>query len=353
LLTDGALIAVVYLNYQIQPCEELPVPVVFHKAFAIQSTRQERLELWREVLIDYILTAADYMAVQGFALLASAYLNTFTTAKIQHLSVLNYQDNYFTSLIYICCIASTTHLASLLAIRHHLQDNPTSSKIRLIMFVVFGLCLGITLDLNEYAFQYFYVHAERLLISKLHWSVGFEKWMVEYITPMVFTVWVYGISIYYVLQATFNEFAAAALQILRRSSFLRNLKQNILCCGCWRRRHKSKTKSDSVYGAFVFKWLKITASWIFLPHPMIIFAVQLVFTVISIVFLLEQKYAKAPEPTAAERAQGVGRFCSLWNTSDNNMSFGQFLPLFLLMLPVYSAIGKYCGKNAPSAVFLC
>jgi hypothetical protein len=345
LLTDVALIAVIVLNSRIRPSAGRPVLVFFHESFSDDEDEQEQMKLWREVLIDFILTAADYMAIQGFALLASAYLNTFTTAKRNHLSALNYQDNYFTCLVYLCIIACTTHLASLLAIRSHLQDNLTSSKIRICIFVVFGLCLGVTLDLNEYAFQYFYVHAERFFISKLHWSAGLEKWAIEYAAPMGFIVWVYWIAIYHVLQATFDQLGAKILRILRRSAFLRELKQNILCCGCWSRRNQARTESDSHKEAVAARWLKTLARWIFLSHPMVIFVVQLIFTAISIVFLLKQKYAKAPTPSAAERAQGVGQWCSLWNSNDNSMSFGQFLPLFLLMLPVYSSVGKYFGKD--------
>ena len=75
------------------------------------------------------------------------------------MSVTNYQNMYFTTVVYVCCIASSSHVASLLVMREvdHFNSKPKVLKIRVGIVVIFAILLIITIALSEYAFEAFFV----------------------------------------------------------------------------------------------------------------------------------------------------------------------------------------------------
>lgn len=148
LLSDVALFIVIIIDNKLEAPTVLPLPKLICKV-TFDNGERKRWQILRTALIDYILCAADNMGILGTSLLISAYLSTFLTTNASNLSALNYQDNYFTAVVYSCCLASCTHIASLLAIKGHLKGHKTSIRVRIGLFSLFAIALCVTIDLNE------------------------------------------------------------------------------------------------------------------------------------------------------------------------------------------------------------
>jgi hypothetical protein len=65
----------------------------------------------------------------------------------------------------------------------------------------------------------------------------------------------------------------------------------------------------------------------------------------SVIFIMLQKFTLAPAPTAQDRQQGVGEWCSLNNKRDNEWAFGQACAMLLLLIPIYAGMEAFCGKS--------
>ena len=75
-------------------------------------------------------------------------------------------------------------------------------------------------------------------------------------------------------------------------------------------------------------------------EPRAIFVLQIVFATIATAFALAQKFSR---PTGFDRY--LGYTCSLNNTAEDKMDFGQLLNILSLALPLISAWEAYIGED--------
>jgi hypothetical protein len=334
-LSDAALLAVIAIDNKLGTSPILPLPRFIYRT--VEERNRKWWENLRTGLIEFILCAADNMAILGTSLLTSAYLDTFlVNANRGSLSVLNFQDMYFTMIVYDCCLASCTHIGSLLAIRGHLHGHVTSTYIRIVLFCIFATALCITIDLSEDAFQAFFVYAERLFILDMHWNETAETILVEYTAPVLAIGYLYWISIHPLLM---DERVLAPSWVVLRwltwpfRSFARLAKKTL------------KYLEDRNH-----TWLKTCLHYAIYSHPAAALLTHLVFTGVSISYLLLMKYTKARSPTVEERLNGVGQWCSMSIPGNDRWSYGQWLPLFLLVTPIFTSYLKFYGKFEPESL---
>jgi hypothetical protein len=364
LFSDVALLTVIVLDNKLGSSPIIPLPS-FICSRTTNEARRKKWERLRAALIEYILCAADNLAVLGSALLISAYLDTFVHSGGNHYSALNYQDVYFDTVLYQCCLISCAHISSLLAIKGHLHEHRTSTTIRIVIFSLFAIALCITIDLSEDAFQAFFVYAERVLIRDLHWTISTESWLVEYTSPAIVVVYLYWISIHPLMEGEtrllslwqfllrpFERFAKVLRNILQSLRDRRNRKTG----EHETERHKTeenKTESgqtkpevnESQHAGRSMRWIRACLRFIIVSHPAVALMIHLLFTGVSMAYLLLLKFAKARSPTEQEKLLGVGEWCSLWTPGNNAWSYGQWLPLFLLTTPILTSCMKFYGNR--------
>jgi hypothetical protein len=253
---------------------------------------------WHIALQCYVLASADTAVISGAALLLSAYANLPLTSGSQR-SPLDFQDAYFTLCTYLCSAFCSCHLASLLVLRDRVKRHPLSTRIRVGLLTVFAVLLTVTIDLSRYAFEPVFVEMERVLVFRMGLPVAFEYDFLEYFLPPLFMAYAFWISVY-----------------------------NLL----WRPDEKVERPL----------WRKVLRFIVF-SSPATVFALQLIFTLGSVTFVLLQKFTKAPPPTADERKHGIGQWCSINNEADNMWGFGQLCAMILLLVPFYAATQASCG----------
>jgi hypothetical protein len=293
---------------------------------------RERLEFWQKISSLSIRVLADTQAFMGLSLITCAYINI--PAAADSTGVLGYQDAHFTLAVYLACLSSSSHVASLLVMRDQIDTHRTTTLIRVVVMSIFALLLTITIDLSSYAFQPFFVGLERLLIWKMHVPETAE-WILEYALPPMVMIYIFWISITQLLFSR-TYLHHHALHLLWRK--LRRFTIGFALDWLKSERRLGIERYDSIVSP-----VKTLIRFCVFSHPMVIFLLQIAFAVISLVFALCQKFTQAPVPTETERAQGI-KWCSLSNYQENGWNYGQSAAIILLLIPLYSTFHEYYGS---------
>jgi hypothetical protein len=184
IITTAALIAVVYLEYQVKKRKDL--------------NNNRRHSWWRNSLRAFIRVSGDTALITALALLVSAFVNLPLTSD-RNSNLLHFQDAYFTLCVYTCCAFSSIHLASLLVLRDRIAKHPKSTYLRMILLSIFGILLTVTISLSRYAFEPFFVEMQRFLVGRLKMSEKFE-FVMEYFLPAALITYIFWISIYQIVR---------------------------------------------------------------------------------------------------------------------------------------------------------
>jgi hypothetical protein len=298
------------------------------------ATQIERYRKWRHVLGKYISSTADTTSVTGFALLASAYATLKTDGSSAGGD--NYHDSYWTLIVYLCCVCSSTHIASLLAMRNHISEHLASSAVRIFGMTCFGIALAVTVDLSRYAYESMFVVLEDVTINKMHIHPNVEHILEDVLPPLAMAA-VYWNAIV--------PLAAPALKHHREP-------RHIVPAALWRfARYALFVAEPPVWRWLVLFWkvlkyiLRDNVIARFFSKAFVVLFLQLTATIVTIVYLLIQKLAKATPATDADKAMGIYTWCSLNNKWDNQWGFGSSCSMILLIVPFYVAIGNYLGKR--------
>lgn len=272
----------------------------------------------------YIIASSDGQTLSGLCLLISAYLTLIKDAD-QGTTIDNYQNMYFTLVVYVCCISSSSHLASLLAMKEtrgssevQIDQNVAMGmlafRIRVGLVLIFSALLIITINMNEYAFEPLFVAWEIVVMKLLHIPANVNE-VLEYILPILVFVPLCFISCYLLFQ---DRKVLTAEERKGRLYGHRGLRKAV---------EFSK-----------ILWIRLTS----FPRELVI-GTQIIFSLISVTFLLLQKFWPAPETTPEERERGIYQWCSL-NTPTNNLwGFGQSSVMLLLLIPIYVSLESYYG----------
>lgn len=304
----------------------------------ISEDQLKKRKLWRKVLSRLILALADQQLVTGIALLVSAYIilpsNPFNS--ISPGGVANYQDAYFTLVVYLCCLASSTHLACIIILTHDVQEHPSVTKARIVLIILFSILLSVSIILNQYAYGPFFRILYIVLVKGCKASERTFN-VFSYLIPiiaMLYLFWVSTIQLAVSLKAKITDFIRLTLwpfvvRMLRLCAFF-NILQMLV----------GKKVYDRLRG-----FAKNSIWFILFSTPQAVFVLQIFFAIISLVFTLVQKFATAPEPNDNALAAGISSWCSLNNSADNKWGFGQSVAMFLLFLPVLSTFEVYLEEK--------
>jgi hypothetical protein len=306
----------------------------FNWSKGISDRDKERYRKWRHVLGKYISSTADTTSITGFALLASAYATLKTDGSSAGGD--NYHDSYWTLVVYLCCVCSSTHIASLLAMRNHIEKHLASSAVRIFGMSCFGIALAVTVDLSRYAYESMFVVLEDVTINKWHMNPNVEHMLEDVLPPLAMAA-VYWNAIV--------PLAAPALANHREPS-------HRVPAALWRfTRYALFVAEPPVSRWLVLLWTAAKyimtdniIAWFF-SRAFVVLFLQLTATIVTIVYLLIQKLAKATPATDADKAMGIYTWCSLNNKWDNQWGFGSSCSMILLIVPFYMAIGNYLGKR--------
>jgi hypothetical protein len=286
-LTTVALIVVIYLDHSVKMKEAREVGC-------------KKLKWWKSSLSAFIYISGDTALIYALALLISAYTNLrFTPDRTA--SLLHYQDAYFTLCTYMCCAFSSVHLASLLVLRDRIKHHRRTTTFRVLLLSIFGTMLIITVALSWPAFEPFFVLMDRLLVYRMKMPQNLEHFL-EYFLPALGMTYIFWISVWQVL-------GRSVVDSRPRRKWKR--VAHFLIFGSWR----------------------------------VVFVLQVCCAMLSICFILAQKFVTAPAPTPADRARGIGEWCSLNNPRDNQWAFSQTLAMILLLVPFYAAAEATCGMS--------
>lgn len=300
----------------------------------LNKEQKEKRKFWRKVLGKLILALADQQLVTGIALLISAYIilpsNPF---KIEGDST-DYQDAYFTLVVYLCCLSSSTHLACIITAKHSGDELPQVTKIRIVLIILFSILLSVSISLNSYAFSPFFWFLATIL-NVLGASERTYR-AFSYIVPIAIMLYLFWISIIQLADSLRGKITHSIHSTV--GDFLVKRRLLHVISGILK-MSLGKTLHDRlvlfIKGSFWF--FLFSKSWV-------VFVLQIVFAIISLYFALSQKFTIAPQPNEEALAAGVSSWCSLNNSADNKWGFGQSVPMFLLLLPVLSTIEAYFGE---------
>lgn len=113
---------------------------------------KDRSRFWRKVLDRLILSLADQQLITGIALVTSGYIQTSSVPMPPELlatrkGILFILTAHSSLLIYLTCLSSSSHLASVITLRKYFHDHKIVSIIRVCLIVAFALFISITVAL--------------------------------------------------------------------------------------------------------------------------------------------------------------------------------------------------------------
>jgi hypothetical protein len=248
----------------------------------------QRYQTWRKILGLVVRILADTQALVGFTMLINAYINL----RQQHdptASLLDFQDAYMTLSVYLSCLASCSHLASLLVMRDYIDRHRTATTLRIILIVLFGTLLTVTIDLSEYAFQPFFVVMEKVLVNIMGMSRSAE-FHLEYAAAPIIMMYIFWISI---------DQLVKPLRTRVQSLWPRVRSFTIRWALVWLR--DDRRLGEAQY-ARITSPLKALGNFQLFSHPIIVFLLQLLFALVCLTFTLLLIFTPAPPRRPEDRA---------------------------------------------------
>lgn len=212
------------------------------------------------------------------------------------------QGAHFVLILYICVLSSSSHLAALITLRKYFDNYRLIAKVRLTLVIIFTLFLFssmvVTISISNATHQHYNGTAgKQSSIRRL-----------AFVVPMFFII---------------AGFSSA------------------LVCIVWnpRRRLRHKHSEPRLRPVGLKSWpIAVPAKLglelfnnLFL-NPLIVFVIQIILAVLSVVLVLSQKLSAPDDP---------GKWCSLHDYGDNTWGFGQTLSIAMLLLPAMSATQTY------------
>lgn len=322
--TTAASVWVKILNCKLGKAEIIPTFIqtrLFEKPTGFE---RHRLRLWRDILGLSVRVLEDTQGLMGLTLLICAYINL--PQAVQPKSVIDFQDTHFTLAVYLACLSSSSHLASLIVMRDFIDTHRIQTMIRVFMIMVLAILLTATVDLSALAFVPFFVVMERLLLWDWKMSPQVE-FNLEYVVPPMVMVYIFWISISQLV-------ASREAREQRLHKAWRAIRPYTIGLALDWPKHRDRLGPER-YNRLTTP-IKVFIKLCIFSNPLSMFLAQIASAILALVFVLMQKFTPAPIPTEAERASGIIAWCSLNNLSDNVWVYGQSYALFFLLVLLYS-----------------
>ena len=255
----------------------------------IPSTRKQ---FWTAVLDRFILGLSDQQLVTGFSILIIGFV------KIRHLSI--YHFHLIISLAMFSCSA---HLASVLSLRRYFQSRPMMAKLRFFVMITFAFALMVALLMAGGPFFYPMIDPRCPTICSIqndYWANGAAIHKVSGIILCIVLMFCYWTALSHMLPNVIltKWMFTKPLEFLERMLRIYQFHERFM----HRRPH--------------------------IPTILLSQGAQLVWWVISFVLSVTQRFPRSNPVRGSENAWG----------------FGQLLALFLITLPLLSAMEIFFGE---------
>jgi len=253
----------------------------------LKEDAARRFNFHRKVLEKLIQAFTDQQLVTGISLLLSGYIKY---------GFYGYgpRNAHFTLGLFLSCLSSSSHLAGVVTLRRYLNEHPTTARLRVSLIICFALLLAVSMFVTN-PLMPFYI--------PVLWEgpVG--------LPPMLCIIYVFWMAVMQCIEDWKKKLKSQIRRVWPLS---------------WRRKLNRKVRA--------FIWFCL------IGHPLEVFVIQISFALISLYFVLAQKFAPA----------WSDEFCSLNNSDENQWGFGQTLAMFLLLQPLVTALETYFGNPCPS-----
>jgi hypothetical protein len=299
----------------------LPLKLKSKLNHGLDNAAIKRRIFYRRVLDRLILSFADQQLITGFALVLTGYIKL----------ALDLQGAHFTLIVYLSCLSSSTHLASVITLRKYFYRHQQIGILRVLLIAIFAVLLGASLMAGK-ALGPFVTYIHSAFKTGADFLPGFNlKSCIFLASPILWLFWTAIIELLPGIRAKLKRWLRTnAWPLLKNWSGLGLV---------WRflQTKLPRTTCDEIRILF---W--IIARYLLFLNPCTVFVLQVWFAVLSLELALEQKFAK---PSADDIL--VGNSCTLNGSAENTMGFGQTLAVLLLLQPFLSAFETYKGKPAP------
>ncbi|KAL1304000.1 hypothetical protein AAFC00_000442 [Neodothiora populina] len=306
------------------------MPRFVHARLSSEMTQRElaRCRFWRNILERLILNLADQQLITGISLLVIGYIvQPWPLSEKGRL-----WPARLSLVIYLSCLSSSSHLACMLSLHKYLRRHPVLAKLRMILIIIFALFLSISIGLGQtyYVLSIFY----SWIFSSHQQGNGRDVStsagdIIMYVIPPMVALHVYLIAALQ-LMPSIRDSIKNAIRSLYRNRGRRLVPTRLLdrlLGPRWSDRVGQITKRIFWFCLFL--------------NPPVIFAAQIMFAIISVTFILIQKFA-VPPPSPPPPDFHADLFCSgLDNQSENQWGFGQMLAMSVLILPFLAALETY------------
>jgi hypothetical protein len=284
-----------------------------------------RCMFWRKVLDRLIIALADQQLITGFAILITGWII--------------YRDHldgaYFTLIVYLSSLSSTSHLAAIITLRQYFYDNYALAQIRVYCIIFFAATLGGSMIYSEAGPLSIVLY----LISKMDRDTKIPAGVPGLLSTFQ-VLWFLWTGIYHVnvwSPGYFNTWNVTLKRlynwmVLMPSRWIGRCVSRPLSFVPYRFSAKSnaRLRKYAVYARATIRYL------IFLT-PGSLFLLQILFASLNVALILAQKFSPG-DPDS--------HVCSLNSTDENKMGYGQILAFLLLGLPLIAAIEAFNGKHS-------
>lgn len=306
------------------------LPGSIHRWLSLGMTPQkrEKCRFWREIFKRLIINLADQQLITGFSLLIIAYIVEPWPLSIRG----QYWPARLSLVIYLSCLSSSSHLACMLTLNKYLKDHSGLAKLRIFFIIIFAIVLSISIGLGN-TFNVL-AYALSLILTHIDSETAFDTSLkianaILYGFPPLIALHVYWTAVFQLLPREQDRLERLISRFYHK--FFSRLVPGRMLQKIFGPRKSAKLRSAIKR----FFW------WCLFLNPPMIFAMQIIFAIISIVFIFFQKFG-GPSHVDPDHYEFNCR--GLNNDDENKWGFGQMLAMFVLVLPVLAALETYLGK---------
>lgn len=317
------------------------LPKFLHNRIArgVTDRQRESCIFWREVLERLILNLADQQLITGFSLLIIAYI--VQPSPVTEAGKL--WPARLSLVIYLSCLSSSSHLACMLTLQKYLKLHPALAKLRIFFIILFAVALSISIGLGQTFSVVGYILNKILAAADSKTAYNLSLYIgngLLYGFPPAIALHVYWTAVLQLLPDTKRHIK----EVISRMYHSWGHK---LVPGKMLRRILGEESAHQLRRS-----AKATLWWLIFFNPPMIFAMQVIYANISLVFVLLQKFGgPSPSQVCWDPAE-----CDLYfmckgldNEEENKWGFGQMLAMFVLLLPFLAAVETYQGESISSS----
>ncbi|KAK8246286.1 hypothetical protein HDK90DRAFT_7036 [Phyllosticta capitalensis] len=324
----------------------------------------ERAKFGRQLLDRLMLALADQQLLTGIALLISGYI------RARNPRLLNTEENsyifllwepHFHLIIYLSCLASSSHLASVLTLKSYFASHSAVAQLRLVLIFIFAILLVASIC---FAFPFSLVYISRTLYSTspiyLWVDIKYElcKIFPETCPSKAKTAWILisfylvsGLVILYPFWISICQISPKIRESTTESMSRLWKSKNKLFPMYWIRcvskslRNRPGSSATARCLRAIPSRIKSALILLAFGTTAMAFYMQLLFASISLTYTMAQKFALAPDKLLNYLDEEVDwsttKVCSLNVDEANTWNFGQMLPLILLFQFILAGMGAF------------